>query len=163
MWECDFAAMIRDNPDITKLSEELELLPRLDPRRAFFGGRTNAVKLYHESSGDKKIGYVDICSLYPTVLKYDVFPVGKPQVIIDPGTTDISSYFGIVQCRIHPPRGIYHPVLPVRVNGKLMFPLCLKCAKRAGIINGLCGHLQCKKILRRSGTMNTCHKSNRRT
>ena len=128
MWECDFNVMLRSNGDLVTLSEELELLPRLDPRKAFFGGRTNAVKLYRVTEGTMKIGYLDICSLYPTVLKYDVFPVGKPDVIVDPGTTDIHDYFGFVQCRVRPPRRLYHPVLPVRVNGKLMFPLCLKCA-----------------------------------
>ena len=63
------------------------------------------------------------------VLKNDVFPVGKPEVIVDPGTTDISQFFGLIKAKVRPPRGLYHPCLPHRVNGKLMFPLCGKCAR----------------------------------
>ena len=30
-----------------------------------------------------------------------------------------------------PPKAIYHPVLPKKINGKLMFPLCYTCAKNS--------------------------------
>ena len=105
------------------------MMPRLDPHSSFYGGRVNAVKLYHEAKDGKKIGYTDICSLYPMVLKNDVFPEGIPEVIMDPQSTDISTYFGLIQARIRPPRGLYHPCHPMRLNGKLFFPLCVKCAK----------------------------------
>ena len=41
---------------------------------------------------------------------------------------DLSSYFGLVKCTVLPPRGLFHPVLPYRTQGKLMFPLCKSCA-----------------------------------
>jgi hypothetical protein len=34
----------------------------------------------------------------------------------------------MARIRILPPRSLYHPVLPVRSQGKLKFPLCAKCA-----------------------------------
>ena len=38
----------------------------------------------------------------------------------------------MVQCKIESPRGLYHPVLPVRLkcgkSDKLLFPLCRTCA-----------------------------------
>ena len=37
--------------------------------------------------------------------------------------------FGLVKCRILSPYALFHPVLPVRVADKLLFPLCLQCAK----------------------------------
>ena len=40
----------------------------------------------------------------------------------------MKDYFGIAKVRILPPRGLYHPVLPYRSNGKLKFPLCKTCA-----------------------------------
>ena len=40
----------------------------------------------------------------------------------------ISEYFGLVKCSVLPPRALYHPVLPYRTQGKLMFPLCRTCA-----------------------------------
>ena len=47
----------------------------MDPRMAFFGGRTNATKLYHEFKDGEKGHYADVCSLYPTTLMYDAFPL----------------------------------------------------------------------------------------
>ena len=37
--------------------------------------------------------------------------------------------YGLVQCRVLPPHYLFHPVLPVRVAGKLLFPLCIQCAR----------------------------------
>ena len=37
---------------------------------------------------------------------------------------DIKDYFGIVKVKILPQTGLYHPVLPYRLNGKLKFPFC---------------------------------------
>ena len=37
--------------------------------------------------------------------------------------------YGLVQCRVLPPHYLFHPVLPVRVAGKLLFPLCVRCAR----------------------------------
>ena len=130
MWECEFNSMMSAQENLKALRLKLDLHPRLDPRQAFYGGRTNAVKLYHEARGGTKIGYADICSLYPMVLKNDEFPVGLPRVIIAPSSVDIREYFGLVQCRVRPPRGLYHPSLPYRSNGKLMFPLCRTCADK---------------------------------
>ena len=32
-------------------------------------------------------------------------------------------------CVLLPPRNLYHPVLPVKMYGKLIFPLCRKCVE----------------------------------
>ena len=40
----------------------------------------------------------------------------------------LEEYFGIAKIKTLPPRGLYHPVLPYRSNGKLKFPLCRTCA-----------------------------------
>ena len=32
-----------------------------------------------------------------------------------------------MKCSVLPPRALYHPVLPYRTQGKLMFPLCRTC------------------------------------
>ena len=34
-----------------------------------------------------------------------------------------------MKCRVLPPRQLYMPVLPLKCNGKLMFPLCRACAE----------------------------------
>ncbi|KAG8177809.1 hypothetical protein JTE90_021142 [Oedothorax gibbosus] len=126
MWEHDFKAEKKNNADLKSFLSTLEICDRLNPRDAFFGGRTNAVKLYHE--GPSK--YIDFTSLYPYCNKYSRYPVGHSEVLIPAvGETDIEGYFGIVKCRVLPPKGLLHPVLPYRCKDKLMFPLCRTCSE----------------------------------
>jgi len=61
------------------------------------------------------------------VNKYCKYPVGHPEIIYDNFKT-LDQYFGIAKVKILPPRGLYHPVLPYRSNGKLKFSLCRTCA-----------------------------------
>ena len=97
-------------------------------RDSFFGGRTNATKLYHKAAADEAIRYVDFTSLYPYVNKYARYPVGHAEIATN-NFQPISSYFGLAKVKVLPPRGLYHPVLPHRFSdGKLKFPLCGTCA-----------------------------------
>ena len=103
----------------------------LNPRDAFFGGQTNVTKLKYDFKPDEKGRYVDFVSLYPTVNFFKEYPVGHPTKIYNPKCHD-SNWHGFIQCKIEPPRGLYHPVLPVRLKCgkaiKLLFPLCRTCA-----------------------------------
>ena len=80
---------------------------------------------------DRRIGYVDVCSLYPTAMYFDDYPVGHPIIFKNPRAFD-PTWFGFIKCKVAPPRSLYHPVLPVKVktgsSEKLVFPLCLTCA-----------------------------------
>ena len=67
--------------------------------------------------------------MYPWVNKKSVYPKGHPKIIFTPGHTDIHQYFGLIQCKILPPRELYHPVLPYRHDDKLLFPLCARCVE----------------------------------
>ena len=40
----------------------------------------------------------------------------------------ISEYFDLAKIKVLPPRKLYHPILPYRSKGKLLFPLCKICA-----------------------------------
>ena len=116
--------------DIRTFLAQLQFTAPLNPRDAFCGGRTNAVKLYHHVTPSQKIHYIDVTSLYPWVNKTCVYPKGHPTFISTPGHTDIRQYFGLIQCQILPPRELYHPVLPYRHDGKLLFPLCAACVEQ---------------------------------
>jgi len=48
---------------------DLEVVPPMVPRHAFFGGRTGAVALYAKAKPNEEIRYVDVTSLYPWVNK----------------------------------------------------------------------------------------------
>ncbi|XP_031355210.1 uncharacterized protein LOC116179552 [Photinus pyralis] len=134
MWECDFKTYLINNPDIAEFLENHNVVKNepLNPRDGFFGGRTNAVKLYHKTEGDEVIRYLDVCSLYPYVNKYAKYPVGHPRVLVTPEelrTVNLNSVEGIMKCTVLPPQHLYHPVLPYRCHGKLMFPLCRTCCE----------------------------------
>ena len=128
MWGCEWEECKKKNPECAAFVKKLELTDRMNLRDAFFGGRTNAAKLYHECADGETIQYYDFTSLYPFCNKYSMYPTGHPQVLLNPDDQNIHNYFGIAQCIVRPPRDLYHPVLPVRVNGKLLFPLCAACA-----------------------------------
>ncbi|MEO5351477.1 MAG: DNA polymerase, partial [Magnetococcus sp. YQC-3] len=102
------------------------------PRDAFKGGRVETGKLLWNND-DSKYGlglcYYDICSLYPTVNCHDFYPVSHPEMITCNFDYSLSSYFGLVQCSVLPPRNLIHAVLPIHANGKLIFPLCRLCAE----------------------------------
>ena len=116
-------------------------------RGAFFGGRTSFTKLYYDCSQGEKIRYIDFLSLYPTVLFKFNYPVGHPKTISHFNKPyDISPYKGFISCDILPPKDLRIPVLPVRTNGKLMFPLCLKCAET--IQQNSCTHQDNERSLR---------------
>ncbi|CAM5130676.1 unnamed protein product [Natator depressus] len=100
----------------------------LMPRDALFGGRTNAIRLYYKPKPGEEIHYYDFTSLYPFVNKTKDYPIGHPDTVYDK-FGPLANYFGIAKVKVYPPRGLFFPLLPVRVGGKLMFPLCRTCAE----------------------------------
>lgn len=129
IWECEFNQQLKSNGEMAAYVKQLPFAEEepLNPRDAFFGGRVNATKLLVNAKEDEKIKYLDFTSLYPWVNKYGIYPIGHPKIITH-DFDDIRKYFGLVKCVMLPPRGLYHPVLPFKGNGKLMFALCRTCA-----------------------------------
>ena len=158
-WSCEFQKELEENPEMAAYVQSLSIQDPISLRDCYFGGRTNALTLHKQFSGNQKDKYFDFTSLYPAVMKYKRFPIGHPVRIINKFKGIMSEpctgnciynncegehlkvpYFGVIKAKFIPPENLYHPVLPVRVNGKLMFPLCYKCAekKTRGIVNVVC-------------------------
>ena len=128
LWECEWAEM-KKQPTISSMVSGLSSVDPLQPRDAFFGGRTGAVSLHYDTTGtDEKIFYVDVTSLYPWVNKRCVYPLGHPEIIFNPSLEEFDEYFGLAKVTILPPAELFHPVLPVRGH-KLTFPLCGACVQ----------------------------------
>ena len=145
IWECEFRKKIEDDPRVKAFIDTLQFEEPLEPRDAFYGGRTNAIKLYHRIQGNEQMKYVDVCSLYPWVCKYAEFPLGHPVVITD-NFDDLNNYFGLIKCKVYPPRALFHPVLPYRSEeSKLLFPLCRTCADLKS--TSLCMHTEEERAL----------------
>ncbi len=100
----------------------------LEPRGAFYGGSTEAYNLYKEASVDEDIDYYDVTSLYPWVNKTGKIPLGHPEIITE-SFRDLDQYEGLVKCKVLPPKSLFHPVLPSKTIGKLLFHLCKMCAE----------------------------------
>ena len=109
-----------------------EIVEPLNPRDSFHGGRTNATKLPYKFKENECGRYVDFCSLYPTVQCYQKYPIAHPTKIHDPEKY-CKSWYGLIKCKVIPPRKLYHPVLPqwIKVDSyvKLVFTLCKTCAE----------------------------------
>lgn len=139
-WECDFDREMGVNVEMHEYLQQHQMIENkpLDPRDAFYGGRTGNIATRYEITGTEKIRYVDVCSLYPYVLKTGTFPIGHPTVYVGEecvtliGTApgyNFDSVEGVVRCKVLPPRNLFHPVLPYRVKGKLLFALCRSCCE----------------------------------
>ncbi|XP_068684293.1 uncharacterized protein [Montipora capricornis] len=149
-WECEFKQELTTNLEMKSFIESLKFDTPLEPRHAFFGGRTNAVCLYKHVNENEKIRYVDFTSLYPWTNKYCEIPIHHPEILTSEALINRSprEFFGLIKCDILPPTFLFHPVLPYRANEKLMFPLCRTCAET--LQQSPCEHKEEERIL--SGT-----------
>ena len=127
IWESEFDQQCQQCEDMKRFIQTHKVLTPLQPRDAFYGGRTEAFTLFKEASMEEEINYYDVTSLYPFINKTGKIPLGHPDIITEQ-FLPIDNYEGLIKCKVLPPKGLFHPVLPYRVNGKLMFPLCETCA-----------------------------------
>ncbi|XP_018570294.1 uncharacterized protein LOC108910225 [Anoplophora glabripennis] len=141
MWECTFRRLMAQDRQIEDYTTNhpLVTLTPLNPRNAFYGGRTGNTFEYYKCGPGEKIKYVDVCSLYLWVCKYGKFPVGHPKVYVgEECPTDLHNVNGVIKCKILPPQNLYHPVLSAKMNNKLMFVLCRTCGEHMN--KGECRH-----------------------
>ena len=65
IWTSDIECQLDVDPETKAFFENFVVSEPLEPRQAFFGGRTNVTHLFYDAKQDEKIRYVDFCSLYP--------------------------------------------------------------------------------------------------
>uniref|UniRef100_A0A915JNQ0 Uncharacterized protein n=1 Tax=Romanomermis culicivorax TaxID=13658 RepID=A0A915JNQ0_ROMCU len=87
MSECELLRQIHSNPEIRTFFGTVGIPESINPRKAFFAGHTNAVKLYHKIKNNEdgtpveKINYMDILKIsevwhYDNVEQYH--PIRNP-------------------------------------------------------------------------------------
>ena len=54
-WGCELKKELKEDEELNQLFDQYEIIDPLQPRDAFYGGRTNATKLFHQCQGDEKI------------------------------------------------------------------------------------------------------------
>ena len=94
---------MKQNEDLQDLVKNMTWVFPLDPRDAFYGGRTSLAKYYHKAEENEQILYEDFTSLYPTINKYSTYPLGHPQIIVNPESQNIQDYFGIAKVGVLAP------------------------------------------------------------
>ena len=57
MWECELDKKLEEDGEMKRYFDQRKIVDPLDPRDAFYGGRTNASKLFHTCEGDEEIRY----------------------------------------------------------------------------------------------------------
>ncbi len=130
IWDCQWEKAKQNDPDVRAFMSNYEAPERLNPRESLFGGRTNALKLYHKATEDERISYLDFTSLYPFVQSRKTYPIGHPEIILK-DFEPVESYFGLIKCTVLPPRKLLHPLIPFKSpQRKLLFALCRTCAEQ---------------------------------
>ena len=54
-WKCELKKDLEEDEEMKQFFDEYEIIDPLQPRDAFYGGRTNATKLFHQCQGNEKI------------------------------------------------------------------------------------------------------------
>ena len=143
LWEYEFdaAKIVVQNPEL--LTHPIVRHSPLHTRDALYGSRTVALRLHYKiAENEETIQYCDVMSLYPYICNYFKFPIGHPVVHVGDTCKDIPACLqmeGLIKCSILPPTDLYHPVLPLRCNNKLLFRLCRTCAFEQNM-RGPCQH-----------------------
>lgn len=117
---------------------------RANYRGAFYGGRTEPVKLIRKVEDGERIHYDDYTSLYPSVQSctwpsivpdsdentggQHPYPIGVPRRFEVADVSEVFQngkikYFGFMSCDVECPQDLYLPLLPSRGDGKLVFDL----------------------------------------
>ena len=173
IWECEYIRMKNINSNLKQflLEHSETIIKYMNPRDCYMGGRTNAINLYFKAENGNVGQYKDIRSQYPFVMKTKPMPIGHPRILIGPkadatkNSIKISKYYendiekicvdwsinGIVYAKIYPPRNLFMPVLPDRINNKLIFHLCTKCvlSDPADLIDETCPHSDEERAIKR--------------
>lgn len=130
-WECVFRRRLKENPDLdASLSNSSFVIHApIACREATYGGLVDCFRTYYKTKPGERIVGLDFKSLYPYCNKYSAYPVRHPRIHrgIECNRLDLKSIHGIIKCRILPPLKLFHPVLPVKVDGRLLMGLCHAC------------------------------------
>lgn len=154
VWECEINNLLKNDHEMREIFDSYLDDGPIEIRSAFFGGRTAPLRLYHKATADQKIEYVDINSLYPFIwLVFKItfqkcmfaffelssttnYPVGIPTVHVLNQTVNWTQSahnpypLALLKVLIVPPRKIDVPVLPVKVDDRLLFPTCITCCRQ---------------------------------
>ena len=110
-WECTFKKELKQNEELQDLVKNMTWVSPLDPRDAFYGGRTDMAKCYHTAEEGEQIFYQDFTSLYPTINKYGTYPPGSATDHCQPRESKHPRLLWNCQGRCARSKKLLHPML----------------------------------------------------
>lgn len=106
------------------------MVPPLNPRDAFYGGRKGAVALHCKVEDPDLIKYADVTSLYPWVNKYMEYPVRSPLIYTKSWGSRYSPLFWRHQSKHPGPRVSVPPCPPLQSWWQVdLSSLCCLCER----------------------------------
>ena len=136
-WECEYTDEER-RMTAQSLTPVRDTIPKLVPKDAFYGGRTEAVTLSVSKDDlmpNEQILYYDVTSEYPFVNAKKFYPTGHHKILLKHQLPQNNAewtrrkLYGLVLCKILPPKTLLHPLLPSRHKKSLYFALCRACVE----------------------------------
>jgi len=144
IWEHEIIAYLKQNPKkAEKYRNFIITTPWFRFRDGFFGGRTQPFRIFFNAENNVynqkfTIRYLDFTSLYPWAQTQE-YPIGHPKVINIPADkrdvywqkAEQIPWKGFIKVIILPPKQLNSspPVLALKIDQRLLFPLCRKCAE----------------------------------
>ena len=92
-----------------------------DIKQSYTGGKTEMYIPFNQNDNqllDNNLYYIDVNSLYPSVMKNNDFPVGKPTYFEGDIRKINNEAFGIFYCEIESPEYLEHPIIQTHVKTK---------------------------------------------
>lgn len=136
IWECEINERLKWDRTMKEFFDNTFDFGPINPRNAYFGGRTGPIRMtcdISDKSSDREITYLDVQSLYPFTNFSTEYPLGAPDIkVIGKGVRWTSAkdnpYKGLLKVVVLPPQNLTIPVLPMKFDERLLFPLCRACA-----------------------------------
>lgn len=157
MWECKWNLFKSQNPFVMEQIwqrsglDPKRPLTRLAPRVALRGGFLELYKLSYQANDSKDILFYDANSMYSTIAKDTLFPLGDYQVILEQDLlTSIeikdneifykgeSCISDLAHCAVIVPAHLDKPFLPYRLNNLTFYANCRSCLASKNV--SVCRH-----------------------
>lgn len=132
IWECEFDKKYKNDSFFKSFVENLEIVDKLRPGDALYGGRNEVFRLFKKAQGNEVIRYLDFRSLYPAVMSFEKYPKGLPdEIILHPSRDRVLTFFGLAKVKVLAPQNIPIGVLPYRhgKGEKIFYTLCRTCSQ----------------------------------
>uniref|UniRef100_A0A183C8L0 DNA-directed DNA polymerase n=1 Tax=Globodera pallida TaxID=36090 RepID=A0A183C8L0_GLOPA len=138
-WECEIGDAKRQDEGMQQSFAAYRDRGPISLKDAYHGGRVGPQRLHYQVSSGWTMKYYDVRSLYPYTNAVTAYPTGHPvrvnviddaDSVVDWSDPDDIPVRGILKVFVVPPLRIDVPVLPVKFDQRLLFPLCRLCAIR---------------------------------